>query len=65
MELRASLHFSPRGETKCGRCLSVRGTRRLATPHSINEAYSDSSLSTASKRNELVAGLLPASAVRW
>ena len=34
-------------------------TRRapLDDPHLINEAYSDSTLSTASKRNEVMAGL--------
>ena len=42
-------------------------TRRapLDDPHLINEAYSDSTLSTASKRNEVMAGLLRAAAVRW
>ena len=39
------------------RGLSVRGARRLTTPQLINEAYSDSTLSTASKRNEVMAGL--------
>ena len=29
----------------------------LDDPHLINEAYSDSTLSTASKRNEVMAGL--------
>ena len=42
-------------------------TRRapLDDPHLINDAYSDSTLSTASKRNEVMAGLLRASPVRW
>ena len=51
--------FSPRGEAKCVRGASVRGARRLT-----NGGVRDSTLSTASKRNEVMAGLSRASTVR-
>ncbi len=61
----ASLHFSAGGEAKWMRDASVRGTRRLA-PHLLNEeAYLDSTVSTASKRNEVMADLSSASTVSW
>ncbi len=56
---RASPLFSPRGEAKCVRGASVRGARRLT-----NGGVRDSTLSTASKRNEVMAGLSRASTVR-
>jgi hypothetical protein len=37
----------------------------LDDPHLINGAYSNGTLSTASKRHEVMAGLLRASPVRW
>ena len=42
-------------------------TRRvpLDAPHSIKDAYFDPTVSTASKRSEVMAGLSRASAVRW
>ena len=52
--------FSPRGEPKCVRGPSVRGARRLTSAGVL-----DCTLSTASKRNEGLAGLSRASAVRW
>ena len=54
-----SPHFSPRGEAKCVRGPSVRGARRLT-----NAGVLDGTLSTASKRNEGLAGLSCASVVR-
>ena len=61
----SSLHFSPRGETKVReRPVSMRRAP-VDDPHLINEAYLDSTLSTATKRNEVVAGLWRASTVRW
>ena len=59
-----SLHFSPPGEAKYVRGLSVRGTGRLA-PHFLSkEAYLNSTVSTAGNRNEVMTGLLRASTVR-
>ena len=52
--------FSPRGEAKCVRGASVRGAHRLTSG-----GVRDSTLSTASKRNEVMAGLSRASTVRW
>ena len=52
--------FSPRGEAKCVRGASVRGARRLTRAGVL-----DSTLSTASKRNEVLAGLSRASVGRW
>ena len=52
--------FSPRGEAKRVRGPSVRGARRLTSAGVL-----DSTLSTASKRNEGMAGLSCASVVRW
>ena len=57
---RARPHFSPRGERKCVRGPSIRGARRLARGGVL-----DSTLSTVTKRNEVVAGLSRAFAVRW
>ena len=51
--------FSPRGEAKCVRGASVGGARRLT-----NGGVRDSTLSTASKCNEVMAGLSRASTVR-
>ena len=57
--------FSPRGEAKCVRGLSVRGTGRLA-PHFLRkEVYLNSTVSTAGNRNEVVTGLSRASTGRW
>ena len=55
-----SLHFSPRGEAKCVRGSSGRGARRLARAGVL-----DSTLSTASKRNEVLAVVSCASTVGW
>ncbi len=52
--------FSPRGEAKCVRGPSVRGARRLTSGGVL-----DSTSSTPSKCNEVMAGLSRASAVRW
>ena len=52
------LHFSPSGEAKCVRGPSGRGASRLARA-------GDSTSSTASQRNEVMAVLSRASAVRW
>ena len=60
-KLPASLLFSPRGETKCVRGPSGRGARRLARA----QAYLNRTLSTASKRNEVMAVVSRASAVGW
>ena len=57
---RARPRLYPRGEAKCVRGPSVRGARRLTSGGVL-----DSTLSTASKRNEVMAGLSRASAVRW
>ena len=47
------------------RGLSVRGWGRLA-PHSLSKgAYLNSTVSTASKRNEVMAGLSCVLPVRW
>ena len=56
----SSLHFSPRGEKKCVRRPSGRGASRLARAGVL-----DSTSSTASKRNEVMAVLSRASAIRW
>ena len=56
----ASPLFSPRGEAKCVRGPSVRGARRLTSGGVL-----DSTVSTASKHNEVMAGLSGASAARW
>ena len=53
-------HFSSRGEAKCVRGASVRGARRLTSAGVL-----DSTLSTASKRNEGLAGLSRASIGKW
>ena len=58
-----SLHFFAGGEAKWVRGAPVRGRRRFV-PHSIKEKYLDSAVSTASKRNEVAAGLSSASTVR-
>ena len=55
-----SPHFSPNGEAKCMRGASVRGARRLTSAGVL-----DSTLSTASKRNEGMAGLSCASVAIW
>ena len=55
-----SLYFSPRGEAKCVRGPSGRGARRLARAGVL-----DSTLSTASKRNEVLALVSCASTVGW
>ena len=55
-----NLRFSPRGEAKCVRGPSGRGARRLARAGVLV-----STLSTASKRNEVMAVVSRASAVRW
>ena len=52
--------FSPRGEAKCVKGASVRGARRLTSGGVL-----DCTSSTASKRNEVMAGLSRASTVRW
>jgi len=52
--------FSPRGETKC-----VRGRQYEARAGRRAQAYSRGTLNTATKRNEVMAGLWRASAVRW
>ena len=57
---RARPRLYPRGEAKCVRGTSVRGARRLTSGGVL-----DSTLSTARKRNEVMAGLLRASTVRW
>ena len=57
--------FSPRGEAKCVRSPSVQGARRSAPHFFNNAAYLNPTLSTASKRNAVMAGLLRASTVRW
>ena len=54
------LHFSPRGEAKCVRGPSGRGASRLARAGVL-----DSTLSTASKRNEVLAVVSCASTVGW
>ena len=54
-----SLRFLPGGEVEERRASMRRGP--LGAPDSIKEAYLDR---TASKRNEVVAGLSSASAVR-
>ena len=56
----ASPLFSPNGEVKCMRGASVRGARRLTSAGVL-----DSTLSTASKRNEGLACLSRASVGRW
>ena len=56
----ASLHFSPRGEAKCVRGASGRGASRLARAGVL-----DRTLSTASKRNEVLAVVSCASTVGW
>ena len=56
----ASLHFSPRGEAKCVREPSGRGASRLARAGVL-----DSTLSTASKRNEVLVLVSCASTVGW
>ena len=59
----SSLHFSPRGEAKC-----VRGAvRTRRAPLGARRAYlnSDVRLSTASKRNEVMAVVSCASTVGW
>ena len=55
-----SLYFSPRGEMKCVRGPSGRGASRLARAGVL-----DGTLSTASKRNEVLAVVWRASAVGW
>ncbi len=54
-----SLHFSPSGEAECVRGPAGRGASRLARAGVL-----DSTLSTASKRNEVMAVLSRASPVR-
>ena len=55
-----SLHISPRGERKCVGGASIRGARRSARGGVL-----ESTLSTTSERNEVVAHLSRAFAVRW
>ncbi|MCG8652575.1 MAG: GNAT family N-acetyltransferase, partial [Pirellulales bacterium] len=55
----ASPLFLPDGERKCVRGPTIRGARRLARAGVL-----DSTLSTATKRNEVVARLSPAFAVK-
>ena len=55
-----SLLFSTRGERKCVRGASIRGARSLA-----RGGVFDHTLSTTSERNEVVARLWRAFAVRW
>ena len=55
-----SLHFSPRGEAKWVRGPPGRGARRLARAGVL-----DGTLSTASKRNEVLAVVWRASTVGW
>ena len=50
------LYFSPRGEAKCVRGPSGRGARRAGRRKRRAQAYLHSTLSTASKRNEVMAG---------
>ena len=59
--------FLPCGETKCVRGLSVQDAHRSAPSGRACRAptFLNPTLSTASKRNEVMAGLLRASAVRW
>ena len=60
---RARPRLYPGVEAKCMRGPSVRGAGRLA-PHFLSkEAYLNSTVSTASKRNEVMAGLSCASPV--
>jgi len=64
-----SPYFSPGGEAKCVRGPSVGGARRtarIASAGSFGEAegVADSTLSTASQRNEVMAGLLRSPTVR-
>ena len=54
------LHFSPRGEAKWVRGPSGRGASRLARTGVL-----DSTLSTASKRNEVLAVVSRVSTVGW
>ena len=56
----ASLHVSPRGEAKCVRGASGRGASCLARAGVL-----DSTLSTASKRNEVMVLVSCASTVAW
>ncbi len=60
---RARPRLYPGGEARWMRGASVQGTRRLAARLLNEEAYLDPALSTASKRNEVMAGLSRASTV--
>ena len=62
------LHFSPRGEAKCVRGPSGLGASRAeekARAAWRAQAYLNSTLSTASKRNEVLAVVSRASTVGW
>ena len=64
----ASLHFSPRGEAKCVRGPSGLGASRAEEKGASRLARAgvlDSTLSTASKRNEVLAVVSRASTVGW
>ena len=57
----SSLPFSPRGEVKCVR----EGRQDEARAAWRAQAYLNSTLSTASKRNEVMAVVSRATAVGW